>query len=49
MFKQAEQTLVELQKLHETYSDHPTIINYTQFAQATLFKFGSLKKKAKLW
>jgi len=46
-FKQAEETLVELQRLSKTFADNKTIVNYTQFAMANLFKYGNLKKRGK--
>ena len=46
-FNQAEQTLADLLELGKTHSDNKTIVNYTNYTQALILKFGSIRKKAK--
>lgn len=46
-FTQAEQTLTDLQELSKTYSDNKTMINYTNYAQSLILKYGNVRKRAK--
>lgn len=44
---QAEQTLTDLQELSEKHADNKTMVNYTDYAQALIFKHGNIIKKGK--